>query len=132
MTVYAAVRRSRALFGCAPQAEGASTALAASPDSRTFATSPRVGVVTLCNSATLAVVGRLRYPGVDPTSLARSRDGRFVATSGTKIDAVVWNARTRKVVRVLGAGQALGVALTPDGNLAATAGGDGRLDIYAE
>jgi WD40 repeat protein len=113
-----------------PQTE-ASTALAVSPDSRTFATSPRVGVVTLWSSARLAVVGRLRYPGVDPSSLAWSRDGRFVAASGTKMDAVVWEARSHKVVRALGSGLALGVALSPHGDFAATAGGNGTLNVYA-
>jgi WD40 repeat protein len=112
-------------------ADGASTALAVSPDSRTFATSPRLGVVTLWNSGTLAVVGRLGYAEVDPSSLAWSRDGRFLAASGTKTDAVVWDVRTRKVVRALGSGPALGVALSPRGDLAATAGGTGALNVYA-
>jgi WD40 repeat protein/DNA-binding SARP family transcriptional activator len=114
-----------------PQTDGASTALAVSPDSRTFATSPRIGLVTLWSSATLAVVGRLRYAGLDASSFAWSRDGRFLAASGTKVDAVVWDARTQRVVRALGSGVALGVALSPRGDLAATAGVDGTLNVYA-
>lgn len=113
-------------------AGGASTALAVSPDSRFFATSPGPGIVTIWKTATTTVVGQLHWPRLDPTSFAWSRDGRLLAASATQVhaDAVVWDLRTRKVVRTLGTGKAIGVAISPRGDLAATAGIDGMLSVY--
>jgi len=111
--------------------EGASTALAVSPDSSRFVVSPRQGTVALWRVSDLRRLAELRFAELDATSLSWSADGTLVAASGSRVRAVVWDVRTHRVVSVLGRdGGASQVALSPRGNLVATAGVDGDLDVY--
>ncbi len=114
-------------------AQDASTAVAVSPDSSLFATSPGPGRVTIWRTRDQAVVGELRAPLDDVYSLAWSHDGRLIAATGNAPQTVVWNIETRKIVSLLAHGGpmgALGVAISPDDKLAATAGIDGTLRVY--
>ena len=69
-----------------------------SPDSAHFATSPAPNRVTLWRSRRQAVVGELRGPSGDVSSLAYSHDGRLLAATGDGRDTVVWNVTTHKIV----------------------------------
>ena len=117
-----------------PPTQGAATAVAASPDSTHFATSPGPNRVTLWRSRDLAVVAELRGPCGDISSLAYSHDGRLLAATGNGRATVVWNVTTGKIVRRLGPSGArgnLGVAISVDDRLVATAGVDSVLRIYS-
>jgi WD40 repeat protein len=106
-------------------AENASTAVAVSPDSSLFATSPAPGRVNLWRSRDQAVLGELRGPFGYVVSLAFSHDGRLLAATGNAPNTVVWNIATRKIVRILrspvSAGAA-GVVFSPADDLVATSG----------
>jgi len=81
----------------------------------------------------LAVVGELRGPVTDLQSLAWSHDGRLVAATGNGGDTVVWDVRTRKIVKLLGPGGpggAVGVNFSADDRLLGTAGQDGTVRLY--
>jgi len=113
--------------------QNASTAVAVSPDGSLFVTSPAPGRITLWRARDQAVVGELRGPCGFVVSLAFSHDGRLVAATGNARETVVWNASTRKIVKLLGpAGPmgAAGVNFSPDDKLVGTAGVDGRLRVY--
>ena len=114
-------------------AQNASTAVAVSPNSSFFVTSPAPGRVTLWRARDQAVLGELRGPSGYVVSLAWSHDGRLVAATGNARETVVWNVATRKIVKLLGpvgrTGNA-GVNFSPDDKLLGTAGVDGMLRVY--
>ena len=106
-------------------------AVAVSPDSSLFVTSPGPNRVTLWRARDLAVLGELRGPCGQLDSLAWSHDGRFVAGTGSR-DTVVWDVATRRVVRRFARppnGNA-GVNFSADDRLLGTAGVDGGLRLY--
>jgi WD40 repeat protein/DNA-binding SARP family transcriptional activator len=113
--------------------QNASTAVAVSPASSLFATSPAPGRVTIWRAHDQAVIGELRGPCGNIQSLAFSHDGQLVAATGDARETVVWNVATRWVVKLLGpAGPmgASGVNFSPDDKLLATGGIDGMVHIY--
>ena len=119
--------------GPQPAEPNAATAIAVSPDSSLFATSPGPGRVTLWRSHDQKVVGELHGPVTFVDSLAFSHDGRRLAATGDAPRTVVWDVASRRVVRVLGPSGSMGssaVAISPDDRLVATAGVDGALRLY--
>jgi WD40 repeat protein/DNA-binding SARP family transcriptional activator len=103
-----------------------------SPDGSLFALSPGPDQVTLWRSGTrrrLAVPPR--SPVGDVSGLAFSRDGNLVAAVGSR-NAVLWNVRTRKTVRIVPVGDhgADGVAFSPDGHTLAIGRADGIDALY--
>ena len=108
-------------------------AVAVSPDSSLFVTSPGPKRVTLWRARDVAVVGELRGPVTGLQSLAWSHDGRLVAATGNGGDTVVWDVRTRKIVKLLGPGGpggTVGVNFSADDRLLGTAGQDGTVRLY--
>ena len=108
---------------------GITNAVAVTPDSSLFATSPGPGRVTLWHSRTLTPEAReLRGPVGTIISLAFSRDGRLLAAAGSTPDTPVWDVATGKLVRVLRGGGidgASAVAFSVDDVTLALAGGEG-------
>ncbi|HEU5362183.1 MAG TPA: BTAD domain-containing putative transcriptional regulator [Gaiellaceae bacterium] len=107
-------------------------AVAASPDSSRFLTSPAAGRVTVWRTRDLAVVGELDSRAGTFESLAWSHDGRFVAAAGGGA-TIVWDVATRRIVRrfrPVGKGGNAGVAFSADDRLLGTAGIDGRARLY--
>jgi WD40 repeat protein/DNA-binding SARP family transcriptional activator len=113
--------------------KGGAGAVAVSPDSSVFVTSPGPNRVTLWRARDLAVLAELRGQCGGIQSLAFSHDGRLVAATGDGPATVVWNVRTRKIDELLGPsghrGQ-IGVSFSHDDRTVATAGGDGSLRLY--
>jgi WD40 repeat protein len=110
----------------------AAGAVAVSPDSSLFVTSPGPNRVTLWRSRDLAVLGELRGPVGGVESLAWSHDGQFVAGTGDQ-ETVVWDVATRKVARRFARpaqGGNAGVNFSADDRLLGTAGIDGGLRVY--
>jgi len=107
-------------------------AVAVSPDSSLFVTSPGRNRVTVWRARDLAVVAELRGPCGGVQSLAFSHDGRFVVATGDGAETVVWNVRTRKVHALLGPakGGNIGVNFSSDDQIVGTAGGDGSVRLY--
>jgi WD40 repeat protein/DNA-binding SARP family transcriptional activator len=112
----------------------ASTAVAVSPNSALFATSPAPDRITIRRSRDETDVGELRGPVGSVKALTFSHDGRLLAAVGTSPSIVVWNIRRRKVVRVLrqpgaaGFGQegwSSAVAFAPNDRLVASAANNG-------
>lgn len=107
-------------------------AVAVSPDSSLFVTSPGPNRVTLWQARDLAVLGELRGPCGQLDSLAWSHDGRFIAATGNR-DTIIWDVATRRVVRRFARpdpnGNA-GVNFSADDRLLGTAGVDGGLRLY--
>ena len=90
--------------GSAPP-PGITNAVAVTPDSSLFATSPGPGRVTLWHSRTLTPeVSELRGPVGTIISLAFSRDGTLLAATGTTPRTAVWDVKTGKLVRLLRGG----------------------------
>ena len=113
--------------------QSAAKAVAVSPDSKLFATSPGPNRVTLWRAGDLTALDELRGPTGAIQSLAFSHDGRLIAATGSGPDTVVWDARTRKAVKLLGPaglGGNFGVNFSPDDRLVGTAGGDGVVRLY--
>jgi WD40 repeat protein len=113
--------------------QSAAGAVAFSPDSEFFATSPGPNHVTLWRASDLGVLAELRGPTGGIQSIAFSHDGRLLAATGSGRDTVVWNTRTHKVVKLLGPagpGGNFGVNFSPDDQLVGTAGGDGVVRLY--
>jgi WD40 repeat protein/DNA-binding SARP family transcriptional activator len=110
----------------------AAGAVAVSPDSSLFVTSPGPNRVTLWRARDLAVLGELRGPCGGLESLAWSHDGQFVAGTGNR-GTVVWDVATRRVAlrlpRPAPRGNA-GVNFSADDRLLGTAGIDGGLRLY--
>jgi WD40 repeat protein len=130
------VRGSRRLgrpFIVDPVATKASTAVAVSADSSTFATSPAPGRVTLRRTRDVKPIGELRGPCGYVDELEWSHDGRLAGAACDRRFAVVWDVATRKVLRLLGpAGPqgTSGLAFSPNDRLVATAGADGLARLY--
>lgn len=104
------------------RANNVAEAVAVSPDSSLFVTSPAANRVTLWRADPQRVVGELHGPCGGVISLAWSHDGRFVAATGDSTTAVVWSVATGKVVRLLhDSSAASGVTFSPDDRLLATA-----------
>ena len=111
----------------------AATAVAVSPDSSRFVTSPGPGRITLWRTRDQTILGEFRGPCGNVSSLAWSHDGRRIAAAGDTPVTVVWDVATRKIVKRLGTREttsASGVNFSPDGKLVGTAGSDGVLRIY--
>ena len=108
---------------------GVSNAVAVTPDSSLFATSPGAGRVTLWHSRAVSAKAReLRGPVGTIISLAFSRDGRLLAATGTTPNTPVWDVATGKLVKVLRKGGSHGasaVAFSLDDVTLALAGGEG-------
>jgi WD40 repeat protein len=106
---------------------GGGGASAVSPDGLLFAVSPGPDRVTLWRSRTLAPLSPpLRGPAGDVNGLAFSPDGKLVAAAGSA-KTVLWDATTKKIVRVLPAGShgASKVVFSPDGLTVAIGRSDG-------
>jgi len=113
--------------------QNAADAVAFSPDSKLFATSPGSNRVTLWRASDLTALGELRGPTGDIHSIAFSHDGHLLATTGSGPDTVVWNTRTDKAVKLLGQPKRvgnIGVNFSPDDRLIGTAGNDGVVRLY--
>jgi WD40 repeat protein len=107
---------------------GLSTRSAVSPDGSLFAVSPGADRVALWRAGTLTPMApTLRGPVGDVVGLAFSRDGKLVAAAG--VNVVVWDTRTKKIVRTLPV-DADGVSFSPDGLALATGGSDGTVALY--
>jgi WD40 repeat protein/DNA-binding SARP family transcriptional activator len=103
-------------------ASNVAEAVAVSPDSSLFVTSPGPDRVTVWRAAPQGVIRELHGPCGGVISLAWSHDGRFVAATGGSTTAVVWNVATGKVVRLLrDSSGAAGVTFSPDSRILATA-----------
>ena len=114
------------------QADGAG-AVAASPDSSLFVTSPGPNRVTLWRARDMAVVGTLRGPSGPIESVVFSHDGRLVAATGDGPATVVWNVQTHKIDQVLRPERKAGndgVSFSRDDRLVGTAGQDGFVRLY--
>jgi WD40 repeat protein/DNA-binding SARP family transcriptional activator len=113
--------------------QSAAIAVAFSPDSEFFATSPGPSRVTLWRASDLTALDEFRGPTGDIQSIAFSHDGHLMAATGSGPDTVVWNTRTRKAVKLLGPagpGGNYGVNFSSDDRLVGTAGGDGVVRLY--
>ncbi len=118
-------------MGAHEPASGAG-AVAVSPDSSRFVTTPGPDRVTLWRARDLTVLGELRGPCGVLDSLAWSHDGRLVAGTGDR-KTVVWDVATRRIVREFtrtGTGGNAGVNFSPNDRTLGTAGIDGGLRLY--
>jgi WD40 repeat protein/DNA-binding SARP family transcriptional activator len=123
-------RRLGQSFGYGPG--GLSTWSDVSPDGSMFALSPGPNRVTLWRSTTHRPIGAaLRGPVGNVEGLAFSRDGTLLAAVGTG-KVVLWEVRSRRIVRILSAGEhgAPGVAFSPDGRTLAIGQADGVGVLY--
>ena len=112
---------------------GGAAAVAASPDSSSFVTSPGANRVTIWRARDLRRVAGLRGPCGQVVSLIWSHDGRFVACTGDGPHSVVWNVRTRRIVDLFpsgGSDSGDGVNFSPDDRLLAVVGSDGHIRVY--
>jgi WD40 repeat protein/DNA-binding SARP family transcriptional activator len=119
--------------GAGPRPQtGGPGAVAVSPDSSLFVTSPGPNRVTLWRARDLAVLAELRGPCGGVQSLAFSHDGRLVAATGDSRTTVVWNVRTRKIENLMGPAKSgsIGVNFSYDDQIVGTAGGDGIVRLY--
>jgi WD40 repeat protein/DNA-binding SARP family transcriptional activator len=111
----------------------AAIAVAVSPDSSLFVTSPGAGRITLWRARDLAILAELRGPFAELQSLAWSHDGRLVAATGNDGDTVIWNVRSRRTVQLIGRAGAMGtdgVNFSADDRVLGTAGLDGAVRLY--
>jgi len=96
---------------------GGATGSAVSPNGSIFAVSPRPDYVRLWNTGTPTPIGpELRAPVGYVNDIAFSPDGKLVAAAGSR-QAVVWDTKTRQIIRVLQVGQhgASAVSFSPNG-----------------
>jgi WD40 repeat protein/DNA-binding SARP family transcriptional activator/energy-coupling factor transporter ATP-binding protein EcfA2 len=126
-------------FRFAAASVAAATAVAVSPDSSRFATSPAPDRITIWRSRDEMVVGKLRGAVGSVKSLAFSHDGRFLAAVGTSPSIVIWNIHRRRIVRVLRQpgppavaweARSSAVAFAPNDRLVASAANDG-LQVFS-
>ena len=111
---------------------GLSTRSAVSPNGSLFAVSPGPDRVTLWRSRTLTPLAAvLRGPVGDVAGVAFGREGKLVAAAGSR-NAVLWDAASRKIVRVLPVGGhgAGAVAFSSDGHTLAVGRADGIDALY--
>lgn len=112
-------------------ADGAG-AVAVSPDSSLFVTSPGPNRVTIWRARDLTALGELHGPSGFVESLVFSHDGRLVAATGDGKKTVVWDVRTRRVVDALASGRQGndGVNFRPDDRVVAVAAQDGKVRVF--
>jgi WD40 repeat protein len=127
-------RFSPAVAGSAgPQRPGGGAgAIAASPDSSLFVTSPGPNLVTIWRASTMEPLATLRGPCGGTQSVVFSHDGRLIAATGDGA-TLVWNVRTHKIEHVLRPERKtgnVGVNFSADDRVVGTAGGDGRVRLY--
>jgi WD40 repeat protein len=110
----------------------ASTAVAVSPDSSLFVTSPAPNRVTVWRARDEKVLDELRGPCGSVNELEWSHDGRFVAAACARPVVIVWDVRMRRIARLirLTPGGTLGIAFSPDDRLLATAGLKGIARVF--
>ena len=126
-------RRLGRSFRFSSLGRGAATAVAASPDSSYFVTSPAPNRITLWRARDLHRVGELHGPCGYVVSLAWSHDGRLVACTGDGPHAVVWDVTARRIDALYGpSGRdgGDGVNFSPDDKLLAVVGSDGHVRVY--
>ena len=126
-------RRLGRSFRFSSLGRGASTAVAASPDSSYFVTSPAPNRVTLWRARDLHRVGELHGPCGYVVSLAWSHDGRLIACTGDGPHAVVWDVTARRIDALYGPSGGDGgdgVNFSPDDELLAVVGSDGHIRVY--
>jgi WD40 repeat protein/DNA-binding SARP family transcriptional activator/ABC-type Fe3+/spermidine/putrescine transport system ATPase subunit len=112
--------------------QSGATGSAVSPTGSTFAVSPRRDQVRLWNARTRTPMGpELRAPVGYVNDIAFSPDGKLVAAAGSR-QAAVWDTKTRRIIRVLPAGQhgASAVSFSPDGLTLAIGRGDSVAALY--
>jgi WD40 repeat protein len=106
-------------------------AAAISRDDRLVAAADFCGLVALWNART----GRLRATfnnGGEPSRIAFSPNGRYLAVASWNSTITIWDVHTRRALHVL-AGHTLGVdgvAYSPDGRLLASVGLDDTLRVW--
>jgi WD40 repeat protein/DNA-binding SARP family transcriptional activator len=111
---------------------GGAGAVAASPDSSLFVTSPGPNRVTVWRTRDMKALATLHGPCGGVQSVVFSHDGRLIAATGDGA-TVVWNVRTHEVEHVLRPERKtgnVGVNFSADDRLVGTAGGDGRIRLY--
>ena len=102
-----------------------------SPDGRVLALGLKQRGIALWDAATLRPAGRaLRETGGEVKDIALARDGRTLAAVSVEGLATVWDVDRRSRLRgpfPVSETRALGVSISPDGTILATAGGEGVL-----
>jgi WD40 repeat protein len=131
-TDVSGTRRLGQPFRYTSSAGDISTSSDVSPDGGLFALSPGPNRVSFWHAGAPATPAlALRGPVGNVSGLAFGRDGNLVAAVGSR-NAVLWNLRTRKTVRILPVGEhgADGVAFGPDGHTLAIGRADGIDAVY--
>ncbi|MGF9764824.1 WD40 repeat domain-containing protein, partial [Microvirga sp. 0TCS3.31] len=111
------------------------TAAAFSPDGQKVATADSAGVIKIWGvdaKAPTADDWLYSETGNPIMSVAASADRRFLAAGTADGRLLLWDARTRRLVRTIRTGgPARGVSFSPDGELVATAGEGGVTEIFS-
>ena len=125
------------ILAATAEARGARvTAMAVSPDGKTFAVGYEKGGLALYDFATRRQARELKGHTKDVRGLAFSPDGRLLATGGDNVR--LWDTGTGEQLAALeGHTEGLGVwgwlralAFSPDGKLLASAGADGTVKLW--
>jgi WD40 repeat protein len=128
----AGTRRLGQPFRFSSVTDNVSTASAVSPDGALFATSPDDGRVSLWRTRTLTRLSPgFAGPVGHVSSVAFSADGKLLGAAGAD-RATVWDAATRKIIRVLPVAEfgASAIAFSPDRTTVALGQVDGSDVIY--